>query len=69
MRVTEKLLRENNKKKLENNKNEEPELMEIYMNREKKKESINVAGSVFDSKLSSGINTEKSVFDKQSAFK
>ena len=68
MRVTEKLINYN-KKNNEKKKDIEPEYVDIYKEHNKKKESINIAGSVFDSQLSSGINTKKSVFDDKSVFK
>lgn len=68
MRVTEKLIN-SNKKNIEEKKIKEQEYVEMYMEREKKKESINVSGSVFESKFSYGINKDKSVFDKKSVFK
>ena len=68
MRVTEKLIN-SNKKKIEEKNIKEPEYVEMYMEREKKKESINVSSSVFESKFSYGINKDKSVFDEKSVFK
>lgn len=67
MRVTEKLINDNKKKKL--NQEKEPEIVEMYMERKKTNESLNRRGSVFESKYSDGINTNKSVFDLKATFK
>ncbi|MBQ3546017.1 MAG: hypothetical protein IJA34_13710 [Lachnospiraceae bacterium] len=67
MRVTEKLLKENNKPKID--RNLEPETVEMYMEREKNKEPINKRQSVFQSKFEKGINSNKSVFDRQAIFR
>lgn len=67
MRVTEKLINDNKKKN--SNKEKEPEMVEIYMEKKKTTESINRRRSVFDSRYNEGINTTKSVFDKKATFK
>lgn len=67
MRVTEKLLQDNNKNK--NKQEKEPEVVEMYMERKKTTESINRRKSVFQSKYNEGINTSQSVFDRQAIFK
>lgn len=67
MRVTEKLLKENNKPK--DNISVEPETVEMYMKRTKNKESINKRQSVFSSKFEKGINSAQSVFDRQATFR
>lgn len=67
MRVTEKLLYDNNKPKTKNES--EPETVEMYMERAKNKEPINKRKSVFQSKFESGINSNQSVFDKQAVFR
>lgn len=67
VRVTEKLLKENNKP---NQKvNVEPETVEMYMERAKNKGPINKKQSVFESKFDKGINSEQSVFDGQAIFR
>ena len=67
MRVTEKLLYDNNKPKTKNES--EPETVEMYMERAKNKEPINKRMYVFQSKFESGINSNQSVFDKQAVFR
>lgn len=67
MRVTEKLINDNKKKN--SNQEKEPEIVEMYMERKKTNEFLNRRGSVFESKYSEGINTNKSVFDRKATFK
>ena len=67
MRVTEKLLKENNKPKTY--KDFEPDIVEMHMEKEKNKEPINKRKSVFQSEFENGINSNKSVFDRQATFR
>lgn len=67
MRVTEKLINDNKKKN--SNKEKEPEMVEMYMERKNTTESINRRKSVFDSSYNEGINTTKSVFDRKATFR
>jgi hypothetical protein len=67
MRVTEKLLNDNNKSKL--NRREEPQTVEMYMEKAKSMEPINQRKSVYQSVYNEGINSKQSVFDAKAVFK
>ena len=47
----------------------EPETLELYMDKKQDTEFMNRRNSVFTSEFANGINSNKSVFDKQSTFR
>lgn len=71
MRVTESLLRQNNlKKKREQNRyNEDDEPTQTYQEEKWEYWALNQNKTAFDSPLDDGINSQKSVFDRQAVFR
>ena len=71
MRTTESLLRQHkmNKEKQNRVSNTQPEEMEMRMEwKDVKHTYLNDAESSFASKMSEGINNQKSIFDRQAIF-
>ena len=71
MRTTESLLRQHkmNKEKQNRISNTQPEEMEMRMEwKDVKQVYLNNAESSFASKMSEGINNQKSIFDRQAIF-
>ncbi len=71
MRVTESLLRQNNlKKKREQNRyNEDDEPTQTYQEEKWEYWALNQNKTAFDSPLDDGINSQRSVFDRQAVFR
>ncbi len=71
MRVTESLLRQNNlKKKREQNRyNEDDEPTQSYQEERWEYWALNQNKTAFDSPLDDGINSQRSVFDRQAVFR
>lgn len=68
MRVTEALLRKNNKKK-NTAQDEDEEPTQSYKERSWERWSLNRQKSAFASPMDDGLNTRESVFDRQAVFR
>jgi len=67
MRVTDALIRQNNKKKQSNRENEEETLS--YQERKHEYWALNQNKQIYDSPFSQGINNGENIFDKNALFK
>ena len=68
MRVTEKLLLQNNKKKNKKTDDYQNEETMTYGVRRKKQDINALQGSKFQASIKEGINTKKSIFDSKASF-
>lgn len=68
MRVTEKLLLDNNRKKLKQNRQDPEEETMTYKPKEKTYSINDRKNTTFQSSMEKGINREKSIFDRTAAF-
>ena len=69
MRVTEKLLLQNNQKKIKKPDDFENEETMTYGVRRKKQDINDLKGGIFHTSMKEGINTGKSIFDSQTTFR
>lgn len=67
MRVTESLIRQNNRKKQSNIGDEEE--TQSYQERKHEYWALNQNKQIYDSPFSEGINNGESIFDKKALFK
>lgn len=68
MRVTEKLLLQNNKKRNKKPDDFQNEETMTYGVRRKKTDINSLQGSKFQASINEGINTKKSIFDSKASF-
>lgn len=68
MRVTEKLLLQNNKKRNKKPDDFQNEETMTYGVRKKKQDINGLQGGIFQSSIKEGINTRKSIFDSKASF-
>ena len=70
MRVTESLLLQNNRKKIENNKNyEDEDPTQTYQEKGWEYWALNQQKTVFTSPMDDGLNSRGSVFEEKAVFR
>lgn len=68
MKLDDRIEQEKQRRRKKRNQILEDEETMDYLKREAKKQALNESEGVFTSSMAGGINTEKSVFDRQALF-